>query len=172
MSFFDEQPDAPLHGECAAEIHRLEAQLSVANELIRKWYAEDAAATQADNARLREAIKLDIGPITNATEPNLWEALAIPLDTSALDELKAGYEARIAELRNAVKEVINGVDGDEYVVLSKALSCTDLHEALNRHVAAELRRIASTWSSLSGFHCASQFQDKLLCRADELSPPI
>ena len=27
MSHFDEQPDAPLHGECAAEIHRLQARI-------------------------------------------------------------------------------------------------------------------------------------------------
>ena len=28
MSMFDEEPDAPLHGECAAEISRLNAQIA------------------------------------------------------------------------------------------------------------------------------------------------
>ncbi len=31
---FDQEPDGPLHGECAAEIHRLEAELAAARKLL------------------------------------------------------------------------------------------------------------------------------------------
>ena len=33
MSFFDEQPDAPLHGECAQEIERLTNRLQAVCEI-------------------------------------------------------------------------------------------------------------------------------------------
>jgi len=36
MSCFDEEPDAPLHGECAAEIERLTAELDAAVDAAMK----------------------------------------------------------------------------------------------------------------------------------------
>lgn len=43
MSRFDEEPDADPHGECAAEIHRLQAQVE---------------ALTAENAQIRELMNL------------------------------------------------------------------------------------------------------------------
>lgn len=57
MSAFDEQPDGDPHGECAAEIHRLQeinAQLlDVAKHLVR-WHDQ---LTPSDIARAKAVIE-------------------------------------------------------------------------------------------------------------------
>lgn len=51
MSYFDEQPDGDPHGECAAEIHSLEAQL---------------LAAQVENKRLRESLQMSYDSMTKS----------------------------------------------------------------------------------------------------------
>jgi hypothetical protein len=60
---FDEQPDAPLHGECEAEIHRLEAQVKMLRDCIA--YTESA---------YRLNVVKDDGP--SSTLENMQRALA------------------------------------------------------------------------------------------------
>lgn len=114
---FDEQPDGDPHGECAAEIHRLEQQV---------------AAQQARIAELREGI---VKYLTNndpegfgcACEPNytcgpcsaserqvvLREAISSTNDLSALTSIKAGYEARIEAIEEVIAE--NSVPMSDYL---------------------------------------------------------
>ena len=37
MSRFDEEPDGDIHGECAAEIHRLETEIAAAIPAMREY---------------------------------------------------------------------------------------------------------------------------------------
>jgi len=61
MTCFDEEPDGDIHGECAAEIHRLQSQVE---------------QLQADNARLREAfykVSLYVESCIEMQQPNFDE---------------------------------------------------------------------------------------------------
>ena len=55
---FDEQPDGDPHGECAAEIHRLESLLRQIN--ILACYASE------ENTDAREAALLEIGKLARS----------------------------------------------------------------------------------------------------------
>ena len=72
MSAFDEQPDAPLHGECAAEIRRLEQQrdalLAALNKIADECYTPlPSRETLADIYKIAAvAIDLAGAPIARA----------------------------------------------------------------------------------------------------------
>ena len=57
---FDDEPDAPLHGECAAEIQRLEHELAASKEVAEKfkWQVRDTC-TRAEAA---EALVKELTP--------------------------------------------------------------------------------------------------------------
>ena len=67
MTCFDEEPDGDIHGECAAEIHRLQSQVE---------------QLQAENARLLEALVAISGPDSN--HPAF---IARPSEGKRLDEV-------------------------------------------------------------------------------------
>ena len=54
MSRFDEEPDGDPHGECSAEIHRLEALLSKNDDLPREWVESEESMR---GAPLREVLR-------------------------------------------------------------------------------------------------------------------
>ena len=57
MSFFDEQPDAPLHGECAQEIERLKAALeTIAGGHTSRFPGAPCAMTAASPNAFRSAM--------------------------------------------------------------------------------------------------------------------
>lgn len=54
MSHFDEQPDAPVHGECAAEIHRLQDINAELLEALQRYVALDIKADGYDGKTMRQ----------------------------------------------------------------------------------------------------------------------
>ena len=90
---YDEQPDGDPHGECTAEIHRLEAELATLEsqqsrdgEVIRKQDEEIARLTAERDAALAK-VALAYGHLWHV---NNEPAAPIPIYTPE----KAAYEAR------------------------------------------------------------------------------
>jgi chromosome segregation ATPase len=88
---FDEEPDGDAHGECAAEIHRLESQLAEANATIEEQkavIADQYAAIekQAEMLRAEERIDRDF----EAAESQLATALdTIARKDAEIEQVKA-----------------------------------------------------------------------------------
>ena len=79
MSCFDEQPDGDIHGECAVEIARLEAENAVLREALKEalpalGYGYDAARCTAAFETIRHA------------ETTIRLALAAPDNTAEIAE--------------------------------------------------------------------------------------
>ena len=85
MTCFDEEPDGDIHGECAAEIHRLQSQVDrLMAELAtmtagkvtlvkEKFYPADKELIeqlQADNARLREILQSTVSTLQEYASSN------------------------------------------------------------------------------------------------------
>jgi len=77
MSRFDEEPDADHHGECAAEIHRLQALLANNDEKPKEWVESEESMR---GAPLREVLKNKSSTIIwHSKKPNtsnpVWEVI-------------------------------------------------------------------------------------------------
>ena len=95
------------------------------------------------------------------------------------ESLRAGYEARIAELREALQRYIDAGFGNStdfrkqwraHESSVSLLSRTDPREALNRAIAAELRRMADDPIQTCGMEWGWS-PAALRRRADDLDPP-
>ena len=71
MSRFDEEPDADPHGECAAEIHRLQAQVEA--------LTAERDAYKADATRYKELMRI---AYSDSPQKHLIE---VTMDQSKLD---------------------------------------------------------------------------------------
>ncbi len=114
---FDEEPDAPLHGECAHAIHELQAQLAASQaecekqkqhraEDIRdlfergKLYLSERDAARAEVERLRTARDT----ILNYWWPRLGYKAANEMSYPALGDSRATVAPLVAEVEALQKE--------------------------------------------------------------------
>jgi hypothetical protein len=72
---FDEEPDAPLHGECAAEIHRLEKEVADAYRQATDnvlTFARNYDASEARAQKLEEHIESIASELCRYGDADYW----------------------------------------------------------------------------------------------------
>jgi predicted RND superfamily exporter protein len=108
---------------------------------------QQLAAAQADNARPREALEQVVANLSSRD----WlrrvaqEALALPTDHAALDNIKARYEAQIQVLREALAQALIHVPmyaSTTEAMGRKALAAQPDHAALDARLKEERERCA------------------------------
>jgi len=98
MTCFDEEPDGNIHGECAAEIHRLQSQIAKLEERIRVADAEEPVAWMfpddlekfKSSETFAQAYSIKVGSPDGLTEP-LYLHAQIPGEVELNAEYKPNY---------------------------------------------------------------------------------